>query len=244
MSTIVLIILAVLPALYLIRKIYNMDKIEKEPLSLLIELFCLGAVIVFVAARVEAIGIGILQSILNENSLLYILIENILIVGLAEEGLKYICLKKSFDHPAFDYRFDGIVYAASVSIGFAALENIFYGLEFGTSVLFMRAFLSIPAHTINSIFMGHYFSEAKQCAILGDHAGEKEFKKKAVLIPMLLHGLYDAFASISFIQLLMFVIIVDTIAIKKIKKYGREDAPFCFLKPTYYERDTDTYGAI
>ena len=44
---------------------------------------------------------------------------NFLIVGMAEEGVKYVVLKtQTWKHKAFDYRFDGIVYAAVLILAF------------------------------------------------------------------------------------------------------------------------------
>ena len=50
------------------------------------------------------------------------------VVGLGEELLKYlVVILYAFRKPSFNEPFDGIVYAVMVSLGFAALENIFAG---------------------------------------------------------------------------------------------------------------------
>jgi RsiW-degrading membrane proteinase PrsW (M82 family) len=48
---------------------------------------------------------------------------------------------REFDEPA-----DGIIYAMAVSLGFAAIENIFYMMQNGMGVLIARTFLAVPAH--------------------------------------------------------------------------------------------------
>ena len=49
------------------------------------------------------------------------------VVGLGEELCKYIVLVLyALRKPSFNEPFDGIVYAVMISLGFAALENVFY----------------------------------------------------------------------------------------------------------------------
>ena len=55
-----------------------------------------------------------------------------LFVGLIEEGCKFFFLyKKTWKNVNFNYTFDGIVYAVTVSLGFAAIENIIYVFNYG-----------------------------------------------------------------------------------------------------------------
>lgn len=119
----ILLLAALLPPLFLMIKIYKLDKVEKEPGGLIVKLLLFGVLTTVPAAFLESVLIGAVGSVISPKTTLFILVENFFCVGLVEEGVKYFALKKgSWNHPAFNYTFDGIVYAVAVSIGFAAAE--------------------------------------------------------------------------------------------------------------------------
>jgi RsiW-degrading membrane proteinase PrsW (M82 family) len=62
-----------------------------------------------------------------------------------------------------------------------------YVYEGGLNVALMRAVLAVPGHGFFAVAMGYYFSLAKF------HNGPKktEFLAKCLLVPVILHGLYD-----------------------------------------------------
>ncbi|HZW98396.1 MAG TPA: PrsW family glutamic-type intramembrane protease, partial [Bacillota bacterium] len=123
----ILIIASILPALYLMLRVYRLDRIEKEPPYLLFALFRLGILATVIAMVLEWIGSSILQSYVEEETLLYNAIMYFIIVAFSEEGAKYFLLKRrTWNDPNFNYTFDGIVYAVFVSLGFALAENIMY----------------------------------------------------------------------------------------------------------------------
>jgi RsiW-degrading membrane proteinase PrsW (M82 family) len=210
-------------------KIYQMDKIEKEPIGLLALLFGLGALACFPAAVIESFLEGsVLSRLLNPSSLLYLIIMNFVIIAGAEEGLKYFVLKKvTWKNKDFDYQFDAVVYSTAVTLGFAALENVLYVFQGGLSVALSRALLSIPGHCIFGIFMGYYYGLAKTANLDNDKAKEKHFLRLALLQSMFLHGFYDFCLSTNYNFMIMiffvYVIILDVISLKKIRKLARED---------------------
>ena len=220
---------AVIPPIFLMVKIYKMDKIEREPIGLLFRLFCFGALVCFPAAFVESfLEDGVLAAVFEPTSMIFALISNFIIIAGAEEGFKFLVLKKgTWKNPNFDYTFDAVIYSVAVTLGFAALENVLYVYEGGMSVALSRALLSIPGHCIFGIFMGYYYGLAKKCSVRGDVAKEKSFRKLAVIHPMLLHGFYDFTIStgydIMIFVFIIYVIVLDVIAFKKIKKLAEED---------------------
>ena len=120
-----LIAAAVIPALYLLRFIYKHDSLEREPVGLLLSLVLLGVISTEIAIVLERLGYMVADALWYEDSLIYMLVTNFLIVGLAEELAKYVLLKKrTWNNPAFNCSFDGVVYATFVSLGFALWENI------------------------------------------------------------------------------------------------------------------------
>ena len=111
--------------------------------------------------------------------------------GLVEESAKAACLwLVVWRHPAFDERFDGIVYATRAGLGFALVENVGYlvGTHSATGfagVFLLRAVLAVPGHAIYAGFMGHYAARKR-------FDGEGPGLLGGLLIAIFLHGTYDA----------------------------------------------------
>ena len=98
-----------------------------------------GILATAIALVAEKVGFWLLGCVWPENSLIYQLIEYFVIVAFAEEGAKYYLLKKrTWMTPAFNFTFDGVVYAAFVSLGFALWENISYVTSYGLDVAVIR----------------------------------------------------------------------------------------------------------
>lgn len=223
----ILLLAAILPGLFLGYKVYQMDKIEKEPFGLIVRLFICGIVSTIPAIILETVGMSFLD-ILAPDSIIYMLLLNFVVIACSEEGCKYFFLKRgTWNNVAFNYRFDGIVYAVAVGLGFAIFENIQYVMSYGIVVAIMRAITAVPGHTIFAIFMGHYYGEARLQERMGNSDTSRAFMKKCFLVPVLLHGFYDLTASsnngIMTLVFWVFMIALDIIAIKRIKRDSAED---------------------
>jgi RsiW-degrading membrane proteinase PrsW (M82 family) len=96
----------------------------------------------------------------------------------------YLVVRKSKD---FDQHYDGIVYAVFVSLGFAVIENIMYVVDGGMNIAALRAVLTIPGHGFFGVLMGYYFSLAH----FHNGTGSLLYWLKALLYPILFHGVYD-----------------------------------------------------
>ena len=237
----VLTLLAVIPSVFLLIKVYQADKVEKEPAPLLFKLFIKGLESAFFAAVVEALLINFglntlvhLGLIEGEGSFLYHAIEAFLIVAVAEEGFKYYFLKQTtWTHPAFDYRFDAVVYAVFVSLGFATIENILYvwgsQIESGTGLQLSvyRGVLSVPAHCVFAVAMGIHYGAAKYAQGHEQFDLEEAGLRKAFLVPVLMHGFFD-FALMMNQPLytglfFLFVILADYRALKAVGRASQTD---------------------
>lgn len=186
-------VLATAPVWALLTFFYVRDKYDKEPRGLLIRVFVYGMAVTLVAAVVGVLAMHLLATIIDSVSPLYLVIENFLIIALVEEGLKYwVVRRQTYCHPAFNEPYDGMIYAITASLGFAGLENILYVAQGGLQVAVMRALLAVPGHALFASAMGYYFGRAK-FARTAEH--ETHFLRMAVLVPVLLHGVYDLLLS-------------------------------------------------
>ena len=222
--------LALIPSFLLIWLIYRMDKIEKEPIGLMIKLFIAGALTTIAASILESIGLYAIGFVLPEVDWLYNLIFYFIVVGGSEELVKYFALKKlTWNQEAFNFRFDGIVYAVAVSLGFAAAENFRYMLGMGVGVIGIRAITAVPMHCITGIFMGHYYGEARRLEDIGDPERARNWRRLAVIVPLLLHGFYDFCASMesSFFStlFLVYVIVIDIVSYRMVRHLAQNDIP-------------------
>ena len=194
-NEIILLALAVLPVVVLAFYVYRQDRYEKEPMGMLVKAFLFGCLSVLPAVFLEQ-GLMTLYSNSGGASLpgaLHGVYEGFVVAGCSEELSKLLLLTLAvWRSREFNEYFDGIVYAAFVSLGFAGLENIMYVFSqetVATAVATgsMRALLSVPGHFLFGVVMGYYFALAK---FEPEHRSANLFK--AFLYPMLLHGSFDA----------------------------------------------------
>lgn len=231
-------IVAVAPALFLMKKVYDLDKIEKEPPQLLWKLFLAGCLSVIPGVILELLYTRLISPLfMPMGSFVYLLADNFLGVALVEEGCKFFFLyKRAYRHPAFNYRFDGVVYAVFVSLGFALVENILYVAQYGIATGLLRALLSVPLHAVCGVYMGLAFGEMKS------HSSNKKLLPAALTclpLPILIHGFYDFCLSqdgyVSLLLFIAFVAITFLLCLKRLKTASRKDAP---IEPVGEETDT------
>mgnify|MGYP002624968429 CR=1 FL=1 len=223
----VLIAAAVIPALFLLVKVYRADKLEKESPQILGSLVIYGVVATVFAMITERLGSWIL-SWFRMSDALYNVLLYFIVVAISEEGFKYLLLKRrTWRSPEFNCQFDGVVYAVFVSLGFALWENIGYVLRYGFGTAVVRAVTAVPGHACFGVFMGVFYGIAKKYERMGCESESKTFRVLTVVIPVLLHGTYDYIATIetrgySWI-FVVFVLALFAAAFWLIRKMSRED---------------------
>ena len=184
------VIVAIIPSLFLCLYVYKKDVVEKEPIDMLVRLFFLGVLMTAPTFYVEQSLLS-LTSIETDNYL-NCFITSFFIVATVEEGFKYLILYfGSWKNKNFNHKFDAIVYAVFISLGFATLENILYVDKYGTSTAFIRAIISVPAHAFYAISSGFFLGLAKNYAIKKDNSRATRLKIFGILIPIILHGTFD-----------------------------------------------------
>ncbi|TYC18113.1 PrsW family intramembrane metalloprotease [Bizionia gelidisalsuginis] len=189
-----LLLLALAPIFIIIIYIYSKDKYEREPKWLLLISFLLGAIVSIFITTILYSVFKIALPVTDNLNVVQQCIQAFVVVGFSEEFSKYlIVLFFAQRRKEFNERFDGIVYAVMVSMGFAATENVLYVLEGGASTALLRAFTAVPAHATFGILMGYFMGKAKFSK------NKIVLNLTGLLLAVLFHGAYDFFLFIDFI---------------------------------------------
>jgi RsiW-degrading membrane proteinase PrsW (M82 family) len=123
--------LSVAPAGLWLGFFYRLDRYEPEPKRMVLGVYALGAL------ATAALHQPVLQGIFAVDAWLYDqwwarLLGGILVVGVFEQFLVYLVVRLSvFDHPEFDERVDGVIYAMAAGLGVATVLNFQYVIERG-----------------------------------------------------------------------------------------------------------------
>ena len=183
----IILIASLLPVALLMGYIYKRDTFQKEPWPLLMKAFGFGILSALLDMFV-ANGLNFIVPRPADTPLGNALYEAFVSAALPEEFCKllmlYLCIWKD---PHFDEYYDGLEYAAFVGLGFAGLENVLYILQGGLGLAVGRGIFAVPAHFFFAIFMGYFFSMARF-----RYSERRKFLALAYIIPVLLHGIYDA----------------------------------------------------
>ena len=217
--------LAILPGLMLIIYVYTKDRVEKEPLLMILKVLLFGAISCFIAGYVNSYRIQFIRY--PQGTIEFALSISFLVAAVDEEILKFLALRLgSWRINAFNYRFDGVVYGMTAAVGFAILENIDYVMRGGFSTAIIRAFTAVPMHAFCGVFMGALYAYSKKASILGQKTASVAYTALALLVPMIIHGTYDTFAfmeAAGTLPLLIFVVMLYTAAIFKIRTLSNLD---------------------
>ncbi|MCI8588396.1 MAG: PrsW family intramembrane metalloprotease [Bacilli bacterium] len=226
-----LLYLAILPSVIIGYLIYRSDKREKEPILELIKALFFG-----VLSAVLAISFGYIlgtnriettQLSTLKGAFLYAFFGVALVEEICKWGCTSILLRKNKN---YNYLFDGIVYSVFVSLGFATIENIIYTLAGGISTALVRGVLTVPAHAFFGVFMGYYISFAKSEHIRENKQACYFFLGLSIVIPIVLHGLFDflllAQKPILLVVFLIFVILLYIFSIRQIRMLAKQERPF------------------
>lgn len=218
-----LIIAALAPVAVLLWQILKRDAANPEPPRMLAKAFLYGmistAVTFVLLPFTEALGDLI---VLNDTALSVAFKQAFFSAALPEEGAKLLMLWLLLrNNPYFDERFDGIVYAVCVGMGFAAVENVLYlfsNYDSWLSVGIARALFAVPGHFFDAVIMGYYYSHY--------HFGTRRNPATKTLIlaaPVVAHGIYDGILfsydiddGVAVVALILFLIFFN-----RLKKTGR-----------------------
>lgn len=231
------VIFTVAPALLLLQYVRKKDSVEKESPKLVWSLVGLGGLSIVLAYVLESIGGVGLSWIIDPYSDAFNFLYYFLIVGLVEEASKYFVMSlRTWKNPEFNCLFDGLVYAVAVSAGFALFENVLYLIRYGSSVVFIRAIVSIPGHICFAVFMGSWYSAAKKYEKWGDLQKKKHCQALAIIVPAIAHGLFDVISDyietgFGLIVFGIYVIAMFIISWKMMKRMADKDTQYNEMHP-------------
>ena len=202
------------PVFIILFYIYFRDKYEKEPLGMLVKALLLGIFIVIPVIFVERVLMNLMP---QSSKVVEAAYHAFVVAASTEELFKFLALYLLvWKSPNFNEKFDGIVYAVFVSLGFAGVENVLYVMDGGMQTALTRAITAVPAHAIFGITMGYYLGIARMYQEL-----KSKYLIRALLVPILLHGIYDfiLMVEVSWLLLLFvpFLIVLYITGIKKMK---------------------------
>jgi RsiW-degrading membrane proteinase PrsW (M82 family) len=184
-----LIFVSLAPVLALIMLIYFKDKYEKEPFKTLLWAFFLGMLIVIPVVIIEQLLSNYFTKKFDvpDGNLSSAAYNAFIVASFTEEAFKMLVFMIFiWRNKNFNEKFDGIVYAALISLGFAAVENVLYVFQNGMPTGILRAFTAVPGHAIFGITMGFFLGLAKF-----DKVKRGIYLMSAFMAPFFLHGVYD-----------------------------------------------------
>ncbi|MCT2537406.1 glutamic-type intramembrane protease PrsW [Aquibacillus koreensis] len=199
------------PTLALMSFFYLKDKFNSEPITAVIKTFFYGALLVFPIMFIQ-------YAFMEEGVGQTALIRSFILTGLLEEFFKwFIFLYTVYKYTEFDSFYDGITYGVSISLGFAAVENILYLFAHGIEYAFSRALFPVSSHALFGVIMGYYLGKARF-----NESKSKRTLFLALVIPVVLHGTYDfileAYTSNWMYILIPFMILLWALGLRKVKK--------------------------
>ncbi|WP_085523527.1 glutamic-type intramembrane protease PrsW [Tuberibacillus sp. Marseille-P3662] len=199
---------ALAPGLALLCYFYLRDQYESEPVGMVLKTFIYGALLVFPVMMIQF-------AFETESVWQGTLAQSFVVNGLLEEFVKwFVVIYSAYHHSVFNERYDGIVYATAVSLGFATVENFFYLYAYGIDYALYRALLPVSSHALFGVSMGYYIGKAKFST------KKKTFLFYALMSAALLHGFYDFMLSAQkawLYVLIPFMVYLWWSALKKVK---------------------------
>ncbi|MEW4306924.1 glutamic-type intramembrane protease PrsW [Rossellomorea marisflavi] len=169
------------PGLALLSYFYLRDEYDAEPVALVFKAFLFGVIITFPIMFLQYV-LDVEGFVTSNFSTAY------LSSGFLEEFFKwFILIVVIYQHVHFDEPYDGIIYGASVSLGFATVENILYLVANGVEYAFGRALLPVSSHALFGVLMGYYLGKAK----FSPEEGKVKWMIMSIFLPIILHGTYN-----------------------------------------------------
>ena len=217
-------LITIIPSLALLLYFVLSDKF-KEPKLTVLAVFFLGYLICLPAGTLNDFSYKLLE---DGTELSKRLGYSFLGPAWAEELLKFSILylivlrRDEFNEPM-----DGVVYGVAASLGFATYENYDYVFRLAEQwdlvpmdLAIWRSYSAIPMHGLNGCLMGFYFGKYA-------FTGDKKFLLLSLLIPFLMHGLYN-FLDYPYSLIIVVILVIYSLILhsdlKKLQKSKKKES--------------------
>lgn len=178
----ILLSVAIAPGLALLSYFYLRNQMDTEPRRTLLQAFIYGAIITFPVLFIQFI-------LEEEQTFTNPFFINAVFTSTLEELMKWLIIFAIIlRNVEFDDPYDGILYGAAVSLGFATVENVIYLLSFGIDQAFMRAILPVSSHALFGVVMGYYYGKGK----FSSDEIQIRYITLALFAPIMLHFMYNS----------------------------------------------------
>lgn len=202
---------AIAPGLALLSYFYLRNQMDTEPRRALLHAFIYGATITFPVLFIQFI-------LEEERTFTNPFFINVFFTSTIEEVMKWLVIfAVILRHVEFDDPYDGILFGAAVSLGFATVENVIYLLSFGIDQAFMRALLPVSSHALFGVVMGYYYGKGK----FSSDEIQKKYILLALFAPIGLHIIYNSILMLedNFIYVMLpFMLFLWWFALRKVKQ--------------------------
>lgn len=194
-----------LPVIFWVWFFRRLDKAEPEPRGLLFKVFRYGFLAMLLAAALElyfenSFGPGGTQQYLAakvffSNDIFVLTLLSFFLAGPIEELVKYLVLKRLiFRNTEFNQIADGVIYAVTLALGFAFIENTSYFIDIYKElplndflfVAAMRGTATTLLHLVATGICGLYLGRAK----FATH-NRRWLMLKGLLLASVIHGTYN-----------------------------------------------------
>ena len=215
-------LITIVPSILILLYFFLSDKF-KEPKGSIALVFFLGICICLPAGYVNSFMENNFKDIFSER-----LLFSFLGPAWCEELLKFIILYFIvLKRNEFNERMDGIGYGVAVSLGFATLENYEYVFILAEkweiepyTMAILRSYSAVPMHGLLGCVMGFYFG-------MYSFTANKKYLILCVLIPFVIHGLYN-FLSYPYHFMILGILVIYTIVLhsnmKKLQESKNKEA--------------------
>ncbi|PIR57750.1 MAG: hypothetical protein COU71_02380 [Parcubacteria group bacterium CG10_big_fil_rev_8_21_14_0_10_38_31] len=185
----------IIPALIWLWFWLKEDREHPEPKRLIVKTFLLGMFVVVIALGLEYT----LHLLVKGSDTININSGIIFIISLAfiEEVVKYFAARPALKSKNFDEPIDAIMYLIIASLGFAAMENVFFLIS-----MFKDGGLTIGFLTGNMRFLGANLLHSMTSAVVGISIALSYYRRKTiklaylgvgVILATLLHAIFNLY---------------------------------------------------
>lgn len=155
---------SLIPAALWLLFFYGFDRAEPEPKRMVLLAFAGGAVLF------AALSTPVLQAFFQIDRWLYAsdwsrLLGGILVVGVVEQYIVFLAVRYlAFEHPEFDERVDGVIYAVAAGLGVATVINFQYVIARGgvdLDIGSVRMVVNTLAYASFGGVLGYFIGQAR-----------------------------------------------------------------------------------